>query len=543
MNKRPVQKYLVHVLLLSFIVLLVGGGVALLNQWQQGPVSGHASDDNVVGPPSLPASYVDSIFRRLGSPMVGTGQAVEQASRAQNIDDAFALAVWWTETNDGAAGVGLHDLNPGSVRGSVGYPSASDGYTIYPSYTAAVTYWFGMMKRVYINRGLTTVSAIAHPYVGTSTSNLWAGKVITLMSRYRAEAPPPPAATPTPTPTVDVTTANANANIVRHAKALAQQDQGVVYPPDVPQNQDARTQSAASSGLSSSTKLFLVLFDLLLALGLGLLAQTMLKRYRSNVKVASLLGGTLQEKLRAGFPQPAAPFRPVADSISGRITEDLAWFTPSTGALAASNTAFPISSSNSPFSLEALMDIPTQKYSSARPTPSTGQLAFNTPVEGYAQYTPYTGQLPFDMPIENLSSSYTGQLAFNTSTGDSSRSARLPGLGLPNRAMQRPGTGAPNSLHRTRLLSSRPASSLSSLIEDAITDRLPQFVVADQSSSFATSRQREPELVGVGQPFSFAATRQQEPELVGAGASGGRANGLLSRYREMQTAGGGQRSF
>ncbi|MEO7022552.1 MAG: hypothetical protein ABI234_20550, partial [Ktedonobacteraceae bacterium] len=117
MNKRPIQKHLVHVLLVSLIILLVGGGVALLNQWQQTPVPSHASDDNVVGPPSLPASYIDAIFRRAGSPMVGTGQAVEDAARAQNIDDAFALAVWWTETNDGAAGVGLHYRNPGSVRG------------------------------------------------------------------------------------------------------------------------------------------------------------------------------------------------------------------------------------------------------------------------------------------------------------------------------------------------------------------------------------------------------------------------------------------
>src|SRR5258708_19326536 len=41
-------------------------------------------------------------------------------SRQYQIDDAFALSVWWTETNDGAAGVGLADRNPGSVRGSVG---------------------------------------------------------------------------------------------------------------------------------------------------------------------------------------------------------------------------------------------------------------------------------------------------------------------------------------------------------------------------------------------------------------------------------------
>ena len=131
--------------------------------------------------------------------MVGTGTLVEQASRQANIDDAFALAVWWTETNDGAAGVGLADRNPGSVRGSVGYPSAYDGYTIYPSYADAVVYWFHMLKNIYIGRGLTTVYAISHPYVGTSTSYLWAGKVAALMLLYRGEAPPP---SPTVSPTV-----------------------------------------------------------------------------------------------------------------------------------------------------------------------------------------------------------------------------------------------------------------------------------------------------------------------------------------------------
>src|SRR5579885_1358543 len=214
MRKRSVQKQFFRVLMLSLTILLVGGGVAAFCLWHQGPTPGHASSDNVVGPPSLPAATVDAIFRRLGSPMVGTGQAVEAASRAANIDDAFALAVWWTETNDGEAGVGRADRNPGSVRGSVGYPSAYDGYTIYPSYMAAVNYWFPMLKRNYIDRGLTTVSAIAHPYVGTSTSYLWAGKVTALMNRYRAEAPPP-TATPKPTSTVP-------ASLLRIQQSLAQ---------------------------------------------------------------------------------------------------------------------------------------------------------------------------------------------------------------------------------------------------------------------------------------------------------------------------------
>lgn len=155
-----------------------------------------ASDLSVVGKPSLPAATVDMILKDLGSPMSGLGQVVEQASQQTNIDDAFALAVWWTETNDGAAGVGLADRNPGSVRGSVGYPSAFDGYTIYPSYSAAIVYWFNMLKNIYVNRGLNTVYLISHPYVGTSSSPLWAGKVVALMLRYRGEAPPIPIVVP-----------------------------------------------------------------------------------------------------------------------------------------------------------------------------------------------------------------------------------------------------------------------------------------------------------------------------------------------------------
>ncbi|MGH2479382.1 MAG: hypothetical protein ACRDHW_06990, partial [Ktedonobacteraceae bacterium] len=366
-----------------------------------------------------------------------------------------------------------HDHNPGSVRGSVGYPSAFDGYTIYPSFSAAVIYWFGMMKRVYISRGLTTVTSISHPYVGTSTSNLWAGKVINLMNRYRAEAPPPPpAATPTSTPT----TASNNANTARHAKWLLQQDQGAASPPNTPQNQDANTQSDAASGLSNNTKLFLVLFDLLLALGLGLLARNMLKRYRSSMPIPGLAGGALQEKLRAGFPS-------FAGNGSGRTTESLTWSAPSTGGLSAAY------SPNSLFSPGAFMATQAQGA-------------------GYPQHTPYTSQL-----------------SFTTSVQGYPRTAHLPGRGLPGRLMQQPGTSALNSLHRTRLLPSRPiANQFSSLVEDAITEKLPQ-------------------LVGVGQSSSFATTRQQEPQLVGAGVGGGRPNGLLSRYREMQVSGVEQRNF
>src|SRR6266566_2170317 len=183
-------------LLVVFIALVFGlnfhtQDVRFLSPVKAASQSMPDGDLSVVGEPSLPAVTVDAILKDLGSPMSGMGQVVAQASQQTHIDDAFALAVWWTETNDGAAGVGLADRNPGSVRGSVGYPSAYDGYTIYPSYAAAIVYWFNMLKNMYVNRGLSTVYLISHPYVGTSSSSLWAGKVVALMLKYRGEVPSP----------------------------------------------------------------------------------------------------------------------------------------------------------------------------------------------------------------------------------------------------------------------------------------------------------------------------------------------------------------
>ena len=185
---------------ISLLVVLLGSCLTLL--WQSQHVQkGLADDSVVVGAPSLPAATVDAILQQNGSPMTGTGQVVAQQASQYNIDDAFALAVWYVETSDGAAGVGSADLNPGSVRGSASYPSASDGYTIYPSYSAAIADWFRLISTNYVGSGLTSVYTIAPSYVGTSSSGSWAAKVVNLMATYRGAAPPTTAvSTPTPTP-------------------------------------------------------------------------------------------------------------------------------------------------------------------------------------------------------------------------------------------------------------------------------------------------------------------------------------------------------
>src|SRR5436305_14393190 len=98
-------------LLLSILIIACGGLTTLL--WQMNySVNSGAAGGNVVGSRTLSGDFVDKIFVGICSPMVGTGKVFEQTAGQRNIDDAFAVAVWWVETNDGLAGVGRGDRNP-----------------------------------------------------------------------------------------------------------------------------------------------------------------------------------------------------------------------------------------------------------------------------------------------------------------------------------------------------------------------------------------------------------------------------------------------
>ncbi len=275
-------------LMLSMIIFCIGGGVALLMEQQQSSARAtHAlsqyGDIGVTGAPTLTAATMDAIFTRVGSPMAGTGKAIEQASRQANIDDAFALGVWWTESNDGAAGVGLSNRNPGGVRGSLGYPSDGDGYTIYPSYTAAVVYWFNMLRNNYVNRGLNTVYTIARPYVGTTSYSLWAGKVIALIWKYRGIAPPPPAVTPQLEPTISPAVLAIKKARYHKLIALLQSlsdgnarpvyTQGLTQEASPPQTTPTIPQENTTAMLPASIQFAVLLLGLLLAVVIALFAH------------------------------------------------------------------------------------------------------------------------------------------------------------------------------------------------------------------------------------------------------------------------------
>jgi hypothetical protein len=281
-SARSVQKRLRLTVFPCMLVILLAGVVALLWQGQHAQPT-HADASNVVGPPTLPASTVNQILAQ--TPMAGTGAVVEAASRQTNIDDAFALGVWWTETNDGAAGVGLADRNPGSVRGNAGYPAAFDGYTIYPSYSAAIVDWFNLLRSRYVNQGLTSVYTICRPYVGTASAYQWAAKVVNLMVRYHAEAP---ASTVASSPTV-ASAPTARPKAVTQQMAHSQHRQTHVLAPEpatqgttqevrpfnsVPDNRApapvAAPQALATPADTFSILPFAMLFGLLAALAIAL---------------------------------------------------------------------------------------------------------------------------------------------------------------------------------------------------------------------------------------------------------------------------------
>ncbi len=316
------------------LVILLAGAAALLWQVQHAQPT-RADGSNVVGPPTLPARTVDQILAQMGSPMVGTGAVIEAASRQTNIDDAFALGVWWTETNDGAAGVGLADRNPGSVRGNVGYPSAFDGYTIYPSYSAAIVDWFNLLRSRYVDQGLTSVYTICRPYVGTTSAYLWAGKVVNLMLRYHGEAPPP-AVVPSPTPRLDAAriqhkqlhaaapkpalqgTTSEAAHIFDNAQAPATRAVAPVAAP----------QALAVQQNTPSTSPFIILLGLLAALGIALWALIIRRGIPAAPASLPLAVTAMQTPSTEALALPALyanEFSPVLASQPVANTEQLSW--------------------------------------------------------------------------------------------------------------------------------------------------------------------------------------------------------------------------
>ena len=103
-----------------------------------------------------PTISTDTILWELGnrqSPLTAADAAsIYQQSASYQIDDAFALAVWAAETQDGREAVpGTNNI--GNITAATGVSAVGHIFAVYPTWQAGITAWFALIERLYIQGG------------------------------------------------------------------------------------------------------------------------------------------------------------------------------------------------------------------------------------------------------------------------------------------------------------------------------------------------------------------------------------------------------
>jgi hypothetical protein len=125
----------------------------------------------VIGKPSLSASFVNRVLAQAHSPAAGTGQMLYALSVTSGIDDAYALAFFQHESNFGTTGIARITHSLGNIRCSPGY-ACLDGYRSYATWQAGYADWYTLIRTLYIGQWhLLTVAQIVPVYAPASDGN------------------------------------------------------------------------------------------------------------------------------------------------------------------------------------------------------------------------------------------------------------------------------------------------------------------------------------------------------------------------------------
>ncbi|MHB8600168.1 MAG: hypothetical protein ACYDER_25580 [Ktedonobacteraceae bacterium] len=139
------------------------------------------SSSSVVGRPSLSAHFIDAVLAVYHSSAVGLGQAMVADSLHFGIDDVYALAFFWHESQFGRFGVARVTRSLGNIVCTSGYPSCSGRFRSYASWQAGCLDWFRLLAVEYVPHGLTTVQRIVPVYAPSSENDV-AAYVVAVMS-------------------------------------------------------------------------------------------------------------------------------------------------------------------------------------------------------------------------------------------------------------------------------------------------------------------------------------------------------------------------
>jgi hypothetical protein len=147
--------------------------------------SGSASAQ-IVHAPTISVSTIAWELTNRQSPLTAADAAdIYQESQRYQIDDAFALADWASETQDGRDAVGGTD-NIGNITAPQGVSAAGHLFAVYPTWQAGIDAWFALIQRLYVQGGhATDLLTFALFYVdGLTPQEASAGQKTALQQGY-----------------------------------------------------------------------------------------------------------------------------------------------------------------------------------------------------------------------------------------------------------------------------------------------------------------------------------------------------------------------
>jgi len=134
----------------------------------QAPPSGNS----VVGSPTISADFINQVLSKYGSPAAGTGADLYSLGQQYNIDPAFALAVFWNESNFGKAGEAAVTRSLGNLRPVPDEAFERDGYAVFYTWSDGYRAFYKLISGpLYVQGGLTTPEAIMPRYAPSGDNN------------------------------------------------------------------------------------------------------------------------------------------------------------------------------------------------------------------------------------------------------------------------------------------------------------------------------------------------------------------------------------
>ena len=193
----------VFAIVLGVVIYATGPGSKIGTAWQyltsgntQHSVSSPATGSSVVGSPTITAQQIDQVLCKYGSPACGTGQSLYTLGQQYNIDPAFALAVFFNESNFGKAGEAADSHSLGNLR-CIPDAACVHGYAWFNNWQDGYAAFYKLISGpYYVGSGLTTPENILPKYAPSDDNNdpqHYASVVNSCMSLWRSGSTEVPA--------------------------------------------------------------------------------------------------------------------------------------------------------------------------------------------------------------------------------------------------------------------------------------------------------------------------------------------------------------